>query len=157
MVNKVLGKINGRLKFLYRKNEFLTSPLRRLLCNALIQPHFDFASIAWYPNLTKYLTKKLTVAQNKCIRFCLRTNNRKHIGYSEYEQINWLPVEHRFQQTVCTFAHNFFNGQSPNYMGDIKSNQGFWKKLRNEKMISITEIDFLHHKSLLSCFLNYEF
>ena len=24
-----------------------------MLCNALIQPHFDYACTAWYPNLTK--------------------------------------------------------------------------------------------------------
>ena len=39
MVTKVLSLINGRLKFLYRKQKFLTYSLRRLLCNALIQPH----------------------------------------------------------------------------------------------------------------------
>ena len=27
--------------------------LKRLLCNALIQPHFDYACSAWYPNLHK--------------------------------------------------------------------------------------------------------
>ena len=36
MVTKVLSLINGRLKFLYRKQKFLTYSLRRLLCNALI-------------------------------------------------------------------------------------------------------------------------
>ena len=40
---KTIDKINGRLKFLWRKNKFLTPPLKRLLCNALIQPHFDYA------------------------------------------------------------------------------------------------------------------
>ena len=42
MATKVLDLINNRLKFLYRKQEFLTLltlSLRRLLCNALIQPH----------------------------------------------------------------------------------------------------------------------
>ena len=33
---KVLGLVNRRLRFLYRKQRFLTYPLRRLLCNALI-------------------------------------------------------------------------------------------------------------------------
>ena len=119
MANKVLGKINGRLKFLYRKNEYLTKSLRRLLCNALIQPHFDFASVAWYPLLSKRLLKKVTVAQNKCIRFCLQSNSRKHVGYEEYDQINWLPVELRFHQSVCTSVHNFFNDKAPGYMADI--------------------------------------
>ena len=35
--------MNSRLKFLYRKNRYLTLYLKRLLCNALIQPHFDYA------------------------------------------------------------------------------------------------------------------
>ena len=51
MALKVINKINSRLKFLHRKNKFLTPALCRLLCNALIQPHFDYASSAWYHNL----------------------------------------------------------------------------------------------------------
>ena len=53
MALKVLAKINSKLKFLYRKNKFLSHSLRRLLCNAMIQPHFDYACSAWYPNLNK--------------------------------------------------------------------------------------------------------
>ena len=51
MCNKVIGKVSGRLKFLYRKQSFLSTALRRLLCNARIQPHLDYACSAWYPNL----------------------------------------------------------------------------------------------------------
>ena len=38
MALKVINKINSRVRFLYRKNRFLSPPLRRLLCNSLIQP-----------------------------------------------------------------------------------------------------------------------
>ena len=58
MVTKVLSLINGRLKFLYRKQKFFNYSLRRLLCNALIQPHYDYACSAWYPSLNKRLLKK---------------------------------------------------------------------------------------------------
>ena len=51
MALKVINKINSRHRFLYRKNRFLAPPLRRLLCNSLIQSHFDYACSAWYPNL----------------------------------------------------------------------------------------------------------
>ena len=76
MALKVINKINGRLKFLYRKNRYLTPYLKRLLCNALIQPHFDYVCLAWYPDLNK----KLQTVQNKCIRCCLQLDNRSHIG-----------------------------------------------------------------------------
>ena len=55
MALKFMNEINGILKFLYRKNRFLTPELRRMLCNALIQPHFVYA----YPQLvTLILLKK---------------------------------------------------------------------------------------------------
>ena len=49
MALKALNKINGKLKFLYRKNKFLTPTLRRMLCNVIIQSHFGYACSACYP------------------------------------------------------------------------------------------------------------
>ena len=119
MALKVLNKVNSKLKFLYRKNKFLTPSLRRLLCNAIIQPHFDYACSAWYPNLNKTLKKKLQTAQNKCIRFCLLLGNREHIGFEEFEKINWLNINDRFQQCLSVSAFKFFNNECPTYMSDI--------------------------------------
>ena len=75
MATRMLGKINGKLKFLYRKQNFLDGSLRRLLFNALIQPHFDYACTSGYPMLNKRLSKKIQAAQNKCIRFYLNLKN----------------------------------------------------------------------------------
>ena len=58
MATKVLRLVNNRLKFLYRKQKFLTLSLHRVLCNALIQPHYDYACSAWYPSLTKNCQKR---------------------------------------------------------------------------------------------------
>ena len=55
MAIHVINKVNSRLRFLYRQNKFLDIPLRRFLCNAMIQPFFDYACNAWYPNLNKKL------------------------------------------------------------------------------------------------------
>ena len=43
MALKIIKRINQKLKFLFRKNGFLIPRLRRFLCNAIIQPHFDYA------------------------------------------------------------------------------------------------------------------
>ena len=80
MATHVINKLNSRLRFLYRQNKFLDIPLRRLLCNAMIQPFFfDYACNAWYPNLNKNLKTLLQAAQNKCIRFCLKLGDRKSV------------------------------------------------------------------------------
>ena len=57
MALKVINRINGKLTFLYWKNSFLTPGLWRVLCNALIQPHFDYACFTWYPKLNVKLKK----------------------------------------------------------------------------------------------------
>ena len=119
MALKVLKKVNGRLRYLYRQGKYLNSRLRRMLCNALIQPHFDYACSAWYPNLTKGMKDKLQIAQNKCIRFCLFLGNREGIRYNHLKKINWLPVSERVKQFIAVSVYKFFNNLAPSYMKDI--------------------------------------
>ena len=108
MAAKVLNTVNNRLKFVYRKQKFLSLSLRRLLCNALIQPHFDYACAAWYPLLNKRQSKRIQIAQNKCIRHCLNLDNKAHIGTNEFLKINWLPTKKRVEQCICVNIFKFF-------------------------------------------------
>ena len=50
---KVKNKNNMKLKFVNRKSKFITPQLRRMFCNALIEPCFAYACPALYPHLTK--------------------------------------------------------------------------------------------------------
>ena len=84
MALKVVNKINGKLKLLYRKNKFLTPELRRMLCNALIQPHFDYPCTAWYSNLK---SKKIQIMQNS------ETNHRY---YRHYDYLGLLLYYHYY-------------------------------------------------------------
>ena len=63
MASKVLEKINAKLKFMHRQNRCLTPAYRRPLCNAPIQPHFDYECSSWFPLLKKNLKLKLQKAQ----------------------------------------------------------------------------------------------
>ena len=119
MALNVINKISSKIKFLYRKNRFLTPGLRRLLCNSLIQPHFDYACSSWYPFLTQNLKNKIQVMQNKCIRFCLQLDNMSHIGINELEKINWLNTYDRYRQNLCTIVFNSLHGKCPLYISEI--------------------------------------
>ena len=101
-------KINGMLKFLYRKNRYLISYLKQLLCNALIQPHFNYACSAWYPNLNKKFKSKFQTVQNRSVRYCLELYKRSHNGMRHFEKFNCLPVSERFNQYLCSNAFEFF-------------------------------------------------
>ena len=65
MAMKSLKKINANLQ-LYRK-KFLNQKLYILLCNSLIQPHFDYACVFSYPLVIKKMRKKTHAAENKCM------------------------------------------------------------------------------------------
>ena len=113
MALKALNKINGKLKFLYRKNKFLTPTLCRMLCNAIIQPHFDYACSAWYPNLNEKLKKKIQIAQNKCIWVSSMLDKRHYISSKEFESINWLPVYKRVHLCINAVTLKFANNTCP--------------------------------------------
>ena len=102
MALKVINNINGRLKFPYRKNRYLTPYIKRLLCNALIQPYFEYACSAWHPNLNQKFRNKLQTVQSKCIRYCLEINNRDKIGMKNFLKI--------LKDLISTFALTLFKG-----------------------------------------------
>ena len=121
MATHVINKVNSRLRFLYRQNKFLDIPLRRSLCNAMIQPFFDYAWNAWYPNLNKNLKTRLQAAENKCIRFCLKLGDRTSIKVKEFEKINWLPIQDRVNQCTLPWIYRFHTKKAPEYLDEIFS------------------------------------
>ena len=102
-------KINGGLRFLSRNSSILSPNLKRMLCNSLIQPHFDYAALIWYPNLRMKLKKKIQTSQKKAIRFCLQLDNRTSVNSGHFKTINWLNTFDRFRKTLNSSAFEFFH------------------------------------------------
>ena len=98
MALKVIKKINTRLQFCIGNIDFY----------AMIQPHVDYGCSAWYPYLNKILKRKLQTLQNKCICFCLNLNNMDHIDLTEFEKINWFPINDHFEQCISSTTFKFF-------------------------------------------------
>ena len=94
-----------------------------MLCNSLIQPHYDFACCPWYPDLSMSLKTKLQTTRNSCIKYFGGLKDRSHIGNNEFEKINWLPVSNRVLQCLAVTAYNFKNAFTPKHMDDIYSLQ----------------------------------
>ena len=92
-------------------NRFLTPELRRLLCNALIEPHFDYACSAWYPNLTQKLSLKLKKASNyanQMYSILSSIGSIVHISHEKFKDLNWLQVNTTLEQFIdgkCSYLH----------------------------------------------------
>ena len=108
MATKVLGTINRIIKFLYSKQKFYAS----LCIDCYAIRWYNHISLmhspAWYPDFNKCFVKIFQVCQNKCIWFCLKLNNRDHVGVKEFREINWLSTKKRSEQCVCPNIFKFF-------------------------------------------------
>lgn len=59
---KVLTKVNQRVRFLSRISKFLDKKAMLTLASALIQPYFDYACCSWYNGVSKHLKHRLQTA-----------------------------------------------------------------------------------------------
>ena len=117
IVNSILQKVNGRLKFLYRQCNFLEEKLRKSICSALIQCHLDYTCSSWYSVLNKQLEKKLQICQNKTVRFIKKNlGPRSHVGFSELDSLNMVNVELRIKQLRLSHAYKIYNETGPSYL-----------------------------------------
>ena len=114
-----VNKISSRLRFPCRQNRFLNKPLRRLVCNAIVQPFFNYACSGCYSSLKKDWQKKLQVSQNNCLRFCLQLHKKTRIVVTEFKEINWLNINDRFSHWVLSSIYKLFNSESPEYFKEI--------------------------------------
>ena len=92
---------------------------RRLLCNALIQSHFDCGCSSCFPLLKTNIKLKLQKAQNKCIRFCLNIPLRSHIDPSHFIKINWLLVSDRVEYCITNTIFKYWNGIAPGHIHEM--------------------------------------
>ena len=123
------------------KTKFWLQKLRRLLCNTLIQLHFDYACSAWYFNLTKKLKSGTQTAQNKFISFYLQLDNmilmwyftrfdtmytiwktwKTHMEECYFQSattLKWLPLTNRFKALIQR-CFIYFDDHFPNYLDEI--------------------------------------
>ena len=116
----VLNKINSKLKFLYRQGLGLSTRSRKLLCSALIQPHFDYACAAWHSTVTLKTKQKFQVCQNKMIRFINKWQARTHIGAEQISDLGWLDVSSRGEQYKLSHMFKIVRGTCPDYLYERK-------------------------------------
>ena len=111
-----LKKINKCLKFMYRKASFLDFRCRKMLCQALLQSHFDYACNIWYRSLDKQHVKKFQCAQNKIIRYIYGYEARHHLLFSDFCKLNLLDVKSRVDYLSINTMFKIFHESAPHYL-----------------------------------------
>ena len=118
VAKNVIHKANSRLKFLYRQARYLNQNCRKLLCSALIQCIFDYASCSWFSGLGVKHKNKLQTTQNKMVRFMTKSGPRSHVGQKERSHIGYLSVEDRVKFLRLCHSHKIFYNACAPYLHD---------------------------------------
>ena len=116
MANKILKKVNSRLKFLYRKSKFLNMKTRQMLVSALVQCHFDYACSFWFKSITQLTRTKLVRSQNKAIRFILNKNYCDHVSAEDYQLAGFLPLHYRVDFLMLSHMFKINTLLAPSYL-----------------------------------------
>ena len=98
IVNSIITKVSGRLKFLYRHSQYFNQKLRENLWSALLQCHIDYCCTSWYSGINKTHQRKLQIIQNKMARFILNLSPREHISQVHLDSIKALTIHYRLKQ-----------------------------------------------------------
>jgi len=121
MGNNVISKVNKYLKFLYRNGKYFDSKCRKLLCQSMVQSHFDYSCNMWYRGLEKKLKVKLQCAQNKMIRYIKCYDSRTHLTYDDFKELRMLDVNRRVDYLTLSLMYNIFHGSAPTYLCNINT------------------------------------
>ena len=118
MALKVVSRVNQRVKFLTRTSKFINPAALKILAEALVQCHFDYACSSWYTSTTMTLKKQLQTAQNKLIRLILQLHPRTHLLQSHFDSLKWLRVEERVNQIKLCMVHRIVSNVVPRYLSN---------------------------------------
>ena len=135
----VLKKASAWLAFLYRKSDLLDFRTRITLCQALMQPFFDYCCSSWFSAVNFNLKGRLGALQRKMVRFVFNFDSRFSVTTHHLRKLGWLSVSDRVRYFKLILAFKIRTGQAPSYLSDsftnfssvqysTKSNRllGFW-------------------------------
>ena len=102
---EVLKEVNTKVKFLCTPIKYSKQRLKRLLCNALIQPNFHYACTSWFPLLNK--NTHLKQHKTNTYVFAYIHPLRFHIGVIYLRNKNWLSVSGRVEACIPSTAFKY--------------------------------------------------
>ena len=120
MGSTAIKKVNKGLKFMYRNASMFDVRCRKLLCQSLLQSHFDYACNVWFRSMDKCFKMKLQCAQNKMIRYVLSYGPRHHLVHSDFIRLKCLNVPSRVDYLTLNLMYKIFHKSAPKYMYNVE-------------------------------------
>jgi len=114
-VSGLVCKAYGSLRRIYLYRRFLTSSVRKILCESLVLSHFNFCDVVYGPCLDANTAMRIQRVQNSCLRFIYGIRRRNRISYT-LKLAKWLNMDQRRYLHLICFFHKVLIFKTPPYL-----------------------------------------
>lgn len=113
-VSQISTNVHYALNRLKYRGSSLPSPIKLMLVNSLIIPHFDYACLV-FNDATEYLETKLQRLQNVALRFVY--NLRRDASLATFrKKAHWLTTRERRNYFLGALTYQVLNSSQPFYL-----------------------------------------
>ena len=116
------------LQRIKRIRKYLDTEICKLLVQALVMSHLDYANALFY-GITKGLMRKLQLVQNAAARLVLQ-RNRFSSATKNLKDLHWLNINKRVHFKVLCFVHDCIHGNAPVYLKEKLTLKRFNRRTR---------------------------
>ena len=102
------------MALLRRVKPYLDVNTLNVLYKALLQPHFDYCSVAWYGRFKKDCGKR-DVIQKRCARIILSADYYTP-SESMFNELRWERLSHRNQYFKALMMYQYLHNLAPQYL-----------------------------------------
>lgn len=114
-INKLLQKAYSSIKIIYGIRQFLSSNVRKILCESLVLSLFNYSDTVYGPCLTNQFRNKIQKVQNSCLRLIYGIKKRQRISH-KLAEIGWLSMENRRKLHSANLYHRILHSKAPPYL-----------------------------------------
>lgn len=120
-VTNLLAKCQQNISFLWRTASSLDLKYRKLLANAIVNPHLDYCSSVFHLFLSKQDCQKIESMQYKLMRFVCATPRQEYTSaHVLRKNLNWDTAFIRRQSKLMKLTWSaVYSGTCPQYMNNL--------------------------------------
>jgi hypothetical protein len=115
--NYVCKKISQKIGLLKRIRDYMDTKTLKMLTNAIILPHMDYACAIWgrCPNVYNNV-RRIEKLQKRAARVILNCKIRDIDSRSLFKKLNWMPFEDRVTYRRAVLMFKIMNNLAPKYL-----------------------------------------
>ena len=151
-IDNMVSKISAKIGILRSLRNVVPINTMKLLYNAIVQPHFDYADLV-YDSTSETNKARLQKLQTRAAR--LITGSKARASRNEmFKKLNWMSLQNRRNFHKCIQMYKCMNNLAPDYLNNyFQTNQNIHShNTRNASQLRITRTntEYLHKRFTVS-------